>query len=59
MGKKTNAVLIHNADNVVTAIGKRTKAEVYGFGFTETLMSRLCDYVWWVNQRKRPWPATL
>jgi altronate dehydratase large subunit len=25
--------------------GKRTKAEVYGFGFTETVMSRLCDYV--------------
>jgi altronate dehydratase large subunit len=27
------------------ANGKRTKAEVYGFGFTETVMSRLCDYV--------------
>jgi altronate dehydratase large subunit len=25
--------------------GKRTKAEVYGFGFTETVMSRACDYV--------------
>jgi altronate dehydratase large subunit len=27
------------------ANGKRTKAEVYGFGFTETVMSRICDYV--------------
>jgi altronate dehydratase large subunit len=27
------------------ANGKRTKAEVYGFGFTETVMSRACDYV--------------
>ena len=25
--------------------GRRTKAEVYGFGFTETVMSRSCDYV--------------
>jgi len=27
------------------ANGKRTRAEVYGFGFTETVMSRVCDYV--------------
>ena len=27
------------------ANGKKTKAEVYGFGFTETVMSRVCDYV--------------
>ena len=27
------------------ANGRRTKAEVYGFGFTETVMSRSCDYV--------------
>ena len=27
------------------ANGKRPKAEVYGFGFTETVMSRACDYV--------------
>ena len=27
------------------ANGKRTKAEVYGFGFTETVISRICDYV--------------
>ena len=27
------------------ANGKKTKAEIYGFGFTETVMSRLCDYV--------------
>ena len=27
------------------ANGRRTKAEVYGFGFTETVMSRACDYV--------------
>jgi len=27
------------------ANGKKTKAEVYGFGFTETVMSRFCDYV--------------
>lgn len=26
------------------ANGKMTKAEVYGFGFTETVMSRICDY---------------
>jgi altronate dehydratase large subunit len=25
--------------------GKKTKAEVYGFGFTETVISRVCDYV--------------
>ena len=27
------------------ANGKKTRAEVYGFGFTETVMSRVCDYV--------------
>jgi altronate dehydratase large subunit len=27
------------------ANGKKTKAEVCGFGFTETVMSRICDYV--------------
>jgi altronate dehydratase large subunit len=27
------------------ANGRRTKTEVYGFGFTETVMSRSCDYV--------------
>jgi altronate dehydratase large subunit len=26
------------------ANGKKTKAEIYGFGFTETVMSRICDY---------------
>lgn len=25
--------------------GKKTKAELYGFGFTETVISRVCDYV--------------
>ena len=30
---------------VRVANGRRTKAEVYGFGFTETVMSRSCDYV--------------
>ena len=27
------------------ANGKKTKTEIYGFGFTETVMSRVCDYV--------------
>lgn len=27
------------------ANGKKTRAEVYGFGFTETVMKRVCDYV--------------
>jgi altronate dehydratase large subunit len=27
------------------ANGKKTKAEIFGFGFTETVMKRLCDYV--------------
>ncbi|MFC1863992.1 UxaA family hydrolase [Thermodesulfobacteriota bacterium] len=27
------------------ANGKKTKTEIYGFGFTETVMSRMCDYV--------------
>lgn len=27
------------------ANGRRTRTEVYGFGFTETVMSRSCDYV--------------
>ncbi|MFH1490960.1 MAG: UxaA family hydrolase [Pseudomonadota bacterium] len=26
------------------ANGKKTRAEIYGFGFTETVMSRICDY---------------
>lgn len=30
---------------IAVANGKKTKAEVYGFGFTETVMSRACDYV--------------
>ena len=30
---------------IAVANGKKTKAEVYGFGFTETVMSRVCDYV--------------
>ena len=30
---------------ISVANGKKTKAEVYGFGFTETVMSRVCDYV--------------
>ena len=30
---------------VCIANGRRTKAEIYGFGFTETVMSRSCDYV--------------
>ena len=30
---------------IAVANGKKTKAEVYGFGFTETVMSRLCNYV--------------
>lgn len=30
---------------ISVANGKMTKAEVYGFGFTETVMSRVCDYV--------------
>ena len=30
---------------ISVANGKKTKAEVYGFGFTETVMSRICDYV--------------
>ena len=30
---------------IAVANGKKTKAEVYGFGFTETVMSRLCHYV--------------
>ncbi|MFC1837931.1 UxaA family hydrolase [Thermodesulfobacteriota bacterium] len=30
---------------ISVANGKMTKAEVYGFGFTETVMSRICDYV--------------
>jgi altronate dehydratase large subunit len=30
---------------IAVANGKMTKAEVYGFGFTETVMSRICDYV--------------
>ena len=30
---------------IAVANGKKTKAEVYGFGFTETVMSRICDYV--------------
>ncbi len=25
--------------------GKKTKAEIFGFGFTETVMKRVCDYV--------------
>ena len=25
--------------------GKKTKAEIHGFGFSETVMRRLCDYV--------------
>ena len=28
-----------------TANGKKTRTEIYGFGFTETVMSRVCDYV--------------
>lgn len=27
------------------ANGKKTKAEIFGFGFTETVMKRVCDYV--------------
>ncbi len=30
---------------IAVANGKKTKAEVYGFGFTETVMSRICNYV--------------
>jgi altronate dehydratase large subunit len=30
---------------ILVANGKKTKAEAYGFGFTETVMSRACDYV--------------
>ncbi len=30
---------------VAVANGKMTKAEVYGFGFTETVISRVCNYV--------------
>jgi altronate dehydratase large subunit len=30
---------------ISVANGKKTKTEVYGFGFTETVMSRVCDYV--------------
>jgi hypothetical protein len=30
---------------VQIADGKKTKAEIYGFGFTETVISRICDYV--------------
>lgn len=30
---------------VRVANGKKTRAEVYGFGFTETVMKRVCDYV--------------
>ncbi len=26
------------------ANGKRTKAEIYGFGFSETVVRRICDY---------------
>ena len=33
-------------DEIVrVANGKRTKTEVYGFGFSETVMSRVCNYV--------------
>ena len=42
IGEVGNEVL---EEIVRIANGKRTKAEVYGFGFTETVMSRICDYV--------------
>lgn len=33
------------AEIVKTACGKRTKAEIHGFGFSEVVIRRLCDYV--------------
>lgn len=35
--------LLH--ETIAVAEGKKTKAEVYGFGFTETVISRVCNYV--------------
>jgi len=33
-------------DEIVrVACGKRTKTEIYGFGFSEVLIRRVCDYV--------------
>lgn len=33
------------AEIVQVANGKMTKTEIYGFGFTETVMSRMCNYI--------------
>jgi altronate dehydratase large subunit len=46
-GDKSLAIM---ADDVFSEIikvanGKRTKAEIYGFGFSETVIRRMCDYV--------------
>ena len=27
------------------ANGKKTKTEIYGFGYSETVIRRMCDYV--------------
>ena len=46
-GDKSLAIM---ADDVFSEIikvanGKKTKAEIYGFGFSETVIRRMCDYV--------------
>ena len=39
LGQEVLEEVIHIAN------GKKTKAEYHGFGFTETVMRRICDYV--------------
>ena len=41
--RQAGAELLSEVMRIVN--GKKTRAEVYGFGFTETVMKRVCDYI--------------
>ncbi len=45
-GAKTMEEMGHEVLSEIVRIanGKRTKAEIYGFGFSETVVRRICDY---------------